>query len=110
MRKSLMWRDLRLIYHRVVDGSPGVTTEAGRRSEYGNAVSQVPRPVEDGTSHIESLGRLIDNLFGDGRYQAAAAAVLEPLWLEKEEAPKDPPPSEPPPPVPDGTEEIKKGQ
>jgi hypothetical protein len=71
--------------------------------------SRIPRPVEGGTEHLESLGRFVDNLMGDSRLRARVQAELEPLLMPEDEMPEDPPPSEPPPPVPDGTEEIIRG-
>ncbi|MGH2527860.1 MAG: hypothetical protein ACRDH0_00720 [Actinomycetota bacterium] len=71
--------------------------------------AKLPRPVPDGTEHIESLGHLIDNLMGDARIRKAVERELEPLYLKEDGAPEDPPPVELPEPVPGGTEEIVGG-
>ena len=71
--------------------------------------AKLPRPVPGGTEHIESLGHFIDNLMGDARIRKAVERELEPLYLEKGEAPEDPPPVELPEPVPGGTEEVAEG-
>ena len=81
--------------------------EADTHSEYPRA--KIPRPVKGGTDSVQSLGRLIDNLLGDARDEAAADRKLEPMLLPEEEMPPDPPPAEIPDPLPRGDEEITKG-
>jgi len=46
---------------------------------------------------------------GDARIRKAVERELEPLYLEKDEAPEDPPPLELPEPVPGGTEGFTEG-
>lgn len=73
-------------------------------------LTRIPRPVEGGTEYLEGLGRFIDDLLGDSRLRARTRAELEPFLMKEEEMPDDPPPSEPPPPVPDGTEDVTRGE
>lgn len=68
----------------------------------------LPPRVPDGTQHFESLGRWLDNLFGDARIRRRAARTVA-LETEGDAGPEDPPPTEPPPPVPDGTETFTRG-
>ena len=67
--------------------------------------SRIPRPVEGGTEHLESLGRIVDNLMGDARLRRRVQAELDPLLLREDEMPEDPSPSEPPPAIPGGMED-----
>jgi hypothetical protein len=69
--------------------------------------TRIPPPVPGGTGSHESLGRWIDDLFGDRRQRLATARELAPLFSQ--ETPDDPPPSEPPPPVPGGTQPVTRG-
>lgn len=69
--------------------------------------TRIPPPVSGGTVYHESLGRWVDDLFGDRRQREAAARELASLYSD--EPPDDPPPSEPPPPVPGGTQPITRG-
>jgi hypothetical protein len=68
---------------------------------------RIPPPVPGGTGYHESLGRWVDDLFGDRRQREAAARDLAPLLSD--EIPDDPTPSEAPPPVPGGTQPITRG-
>lgn len=69
--------------------------------------SRIPPPVSGGTGYHESLGRWVDDLFGDRRQRDATARELASIYSD--ETPEDPPPSEPPPPVPDGTLPVTRG-
>jgi hypothetical protein len=69
--------------------------------------TRVPPPVAGGTGYHESLGRWVDDLFGDRRQREAAAHRLESMLSD--EIPDDPPPSEAPAPVPGGTEPVTRG-
>jgi hypothetical protein len=73
------------------------------------APSRAPQPVEGGTEHLESLGRLVDNLMGVSRLRERIRRESEGLFLRDDEMPDDPPPTEAPPPVPGGTEDVTKG-
>jgi hypothetical protein len=72
--------------------------QENREFEFTGSRAKLPRPVPGGTEHIESLGHFIDNLMGDARIRKAVERELEPLYLEKDEAPEDPPPVELPEP------------
>jgi len=68
--------------------------------------TRVPPPVEGGIEHLESLGRVIDNLMGDALMRRNVRRRLEPHFLKDHEMPEDPPPSEAPPPVADGLDVV----
>ena len=74
------------------------------------SATRIPRAVEGGAEHLESLGRFVDDLMGDSRLRERMRTESEPLMLPEDEMPEDPPPSEPPPPVPGGTEDLTRGR
>jgi hypothetical protein len=69
----------------------------------------LPPPLPDGSEHLESLGRWVDNLFGDARIHRAVDQELDRITLTDQDVPEDPPPAEPPAPLPDGSEVITRG-
>ena len=69
----------------------------------------IPRPRENGSYTIESLGRWVDRLMGSERSRARAAAQLEPYYEKVEDAESDPELVEVPPAWPGATGAIKKG-
>lgn len=81
--------------------------QIGERDE--SQISRIPPPVEGGTEFLGSLGRFIDDLFGDSRRRRRVNRELAPLLLRSDELPEDPAPSDPPPPVPDGNEDVTRG-
>lgn len=69
--------------------------------------ARIPAPVPDGIAYHESLGRWVDDFFGDRRQREGAMRELAPLLSD--DPPDDPPPSEAPPPVPGGTQPATRG-
>jgi hypothetical protein len=70
----------------------------------------IPRPLEDGSYDVESLGPFVDRLMGDHRVREAAARAIRVLVAEdepSEEATEAP--IEVPPPLPGGSEPITRG-
>src|SRR5436853_7849747 len=67
--------------------------------------SPIPPPFSDGIEYVESLGRWVDNLFGDRRIQRAADRSMAQVVGPQDE-PDEPELVEPPDPVPDGTETL----
>jgi hypothetical protein len=61
---------------------------------------KIPRPRENGTYSIESLGRWIDKLMGSEKVRREAAEYLEPFLMKEEDMPPDPEPVEIPPTLP----------
>jgi hypothetical protein len=86
-----------------------MASEAKIDEEEAAFATRIPRPVDGGTEHLESLGRFVDDLMGDSRLRARIDAESEALFLSQDEMPQDPPPSEPPPPVPGGTDTESRG-
>jgi hypothetical protein len=69
-----------------------------------------PRPVENGSYDVESLGPIVDRLMGDRRVRAVAARTIRVLVAEDEHPDEaDEAPVEVPPPVPGGNEPITRG-
>ena len=76
----------------------------------GHTLTKLPRPLPGGSYTVESLGRWIDRLMGDGRIRREAALRLEPLLVDETEMDPDPEPAQIPEPVPEGTEPISSGE
>ena len=70
--------------------------------------TRIPSPMPDGIEYVESLGRWVDNLFGDRRAQRAADRFIAQL-VGPEDEPDEPELIEPPEPLSDGTEDLTRG-
>jgi hypothetical protein len=70
--------------------------------------TKIPRPVPGGSYSIESMGRWIDRLLGDGIARREATAALESLLMREDEEAPEPEPLEIPAPIPGGTEPATK--
>lgn len=71
--------------------------------------AKIPRPHPEGTYAIQSMGRWIDRLMGDGKARTIAAELIEPLLMDRGDSLADPEPAEIPEPVPGGSEPITRG-
>lgn len=74
-----------------------------------NIVAKIPRPYPRGSYSIQSMGRWVDQLMGDGKARAVAAEQVEPFLMDRDESLADPEPAEIPEPVPGGSEPITRG-
>lgn len=84
--------------------------EHARVDEDREARTRIPRPLENGSYDVESLGPFVDRLMGDRRVRAAAARTVQVLVAEDEPSEDaTEAPVEVPPPVPGGNEPITKG-
>lgn len=84
------------------------TTDEDRFEDEPEPVA-IPRPRENESYSIESLGRWVDRLMGSDRAQAHAAAVLEPFYEKVEDIEPDPERVEVPPAWPEATPTIDRG-
>ena len=73
----------------------------------GRPTPNIPPPVEGGTEHLESLGRIVDRILGDERMRRRVRRLNDEL-LRADDVPDDPEPAQAPEPVPGGTEPLTK--
>ena len=83
-------------------GSPAEADELDRFH------AKIPTPVAEASYSIESMGRWIDRLLGDGIARREAADALASLLMREDEQAPEPEPLDIPPPIPGGTEPATK--